>query len=55
MAGLLTLGNNINKNTKSNTKSPGLRTQQRISQGFSITLSALSGFPEINELLFDGE
>ena len=40
---------------KGNTKSPGLRTLHRISQGFGITLSALLDFPELNETLFDDE
>ncbi|MCL2343167.1 MAG: helix-turn-helix domain-containing protein, partial [Firmicutes bacterium] len=36
---------------RGNTKSPGLRTLHRISQGFGITLSELLNFPEINETL----
>ena len=40
---------------KGHTKSPGLRTLHRISQGFGITLSELLDFPEINETLFDDE
>ena len=40
---------------RGNTKSPGLRTLHRISQGFGITLSDLLDFPEINETLFDDE
>ena len=40
---------------KGNTKSPGLRTLHRISQGFSISLSALLDFPEINEMQFEDE
>lgn len=40
---------------KGNTKSPGLRTLHRISQGFGMTLSALLDFPELNETLFEDE
>ena len=40
---------------KGNTKSPGLRTLHRISQGFGITLSELLDFPELNDTLFDDE
>jgi transcriptional regulator with XRE-family HTH domain len=40
---------------KGNTKSPGLRTLHRISQGFGITISELLDFPEINETLFKDE
>ena len=40
---------------KGNTKSPGLRTLHRLSQGFGITISQLLDFPEINEVLFDDE
>jgi len=40
---------------KGNTKSPGLRTLHRISQGFDMTLSELLDFPEMNETLFDDE
>lgn len=40
---------------KGNTKSPGLRTLHRISQGFGITLSELLDFPEINETQFEDE
>ena len=40
---------------KGNTKSPGLRTLHRISQGFGITLSSLLDFPEINEMRFEDE
>ena len=40
---------------KGNTKSPGLRTLHRISQGFGMTISALLDFPEINETLFEDE
>jgi transcriptional regulator with XRE-family HTH domain len=40
---------------KGNTKSPGLRTLHRISQGFEITLSELLDFPELNETLFEDE
>ena len=34
---------------KGNTKSPGLRTLHRISQGFGITLSQLLDIQELNE------
>jgi len=40
---------------KGNTKSPGLRTLHRISQGLGITLSVLLDFPEINEMQFEDE
>ena len=40
---------------KGNTKSPGLRTLHRISQGFNMTISALLDFPEINEMQFEDE
>ncbi|MDD4494703.1 MAG: helix-turn-helix transcriptional regulator [Eubacteriales bacterium] len=40
---------------KGNTKSPGLRTLHRISQGFGMTLSDLLDFPELNETLLDDE
>ena len=40
---------------RGNTKSPGLRTLHRISQGFGMTLSELLDFPEINETLFEDE
>ena len=40
---------------KGNTKSPGLRTLHRISQGFGLTLAELFDFPEINETLFEDE
>jgi transcriptional regulator with XRE-family HTH domain len=40
---------------KGNTKSPGLRTLHRISQGFGMTISAFLDFPEINETLFEDE
>jgi transcriptional regulator with XRE-family HTH domain len=40
---------------KGNTKSPGLRTLHRISQGFGLALSALLDFPEMNEALFEDE
>jgi len=40
---------------KGNTKSPGLRTLHRISQGFGLTLSALLDFFEMNEALFEDE
>ena len=40
---------------KGNTKSPGLRTLHRISQGFEMTLSELLDFPEMNETLLDDE
>ena len=40
---------------KGNTKSPGLRTLHRISQGFGMTLSELLDFPEINETQFEDE
>ena len=40
---------------KGNTKSPGLRTLHRISQGFGITLSALLDFPELNESLLEDD
>jgi transcriptional regulator with XRE-family HTH domain len=40
---------------KGNTKSPGLRTLHRISQGFDMTLSTLLDFPEINEMQFEDE
>jgi len=40
---------------KGHTKSPGLRTLHRISQGFGITLSKLLDFPEINEMPFEDE
>ena len=40
---------------KGNTKSPGLRTLHRISQGFDITLSELLNFAEINEMQFEDE
>jgi transcriptional regulator with XRE-family HTH domain len=40
---------------KGNTKSPGLRTLHRISQGLGMTLAELLDFPEINETLFEDE
>ena len=40
---------------KGNTKSPGLRTLHRISQGFGMTLAELLDFPEMNETLIDDE
>ena len=40
---------------KGNTKSPGLRTLHRMSQGFGITLAELLDFPEMNETLFDDD
>ena len=40
---------------KGNTKSPGLRTLHRISQGFEITLSELLDFQELNENLLEDE
>ena len=40
---------------KGNTKSPGLRTLHRISQGFGVTLSVLLDFPELNEALIEDE
>ena len=40
---------------KGNTKSPGLRTLHRISQGFGITLADLLDFPDINDTLFDDD
>jgi transcriptional regulator with XRE-family HTH domain len=40
---------------KGNTKSPGLRTLHRISQGLDMTISVLLDFPEINETLLEDE
>jgi len=40
---------------KGHTKSPGLRTLHRLSQGFGITISALLDFDEINEVVFEDE
>ena len=40
---------------RGNTKSPGLRTLHRMSQGFGMTLSELLDFPEINDTLFEDE
>jgi transcriptional regulator with XRE-family HTH domain len=40
---------------KGNTKSPGLRTLHRISQGLNMTLSQLLDFPDINEALIEDE
>ena len=40
---------------RGNTKSPGLRTLHRISQGLGLTLAELLDFPEMNETLFDDE
>jgi len=40
---------------KGNTKSPGLRTLHRVSQGFGITLSRLLDFPELDEVQFEDE
>ena len=40
---------------KGKTKSPGLRTLHRISQGFGIKLSVLLDFQEINEMQFEDE
>ena len=40
---------------KGNTRSPGLRTLHRISQGLGITVSQLLDFPELNESLFEDE
>ena len=40
---------------KGHTKSPGLRTLHRISQGFGMTLSELLDFPEMNEAILDDE
>ena len=40
---------------KGNTRSPGLRTLHRISQGFGMTLSELLDFHDINEMPFDDE
>ena len=45
----------INNIIHGNTKSPGLRTLHRISQGFGMTLSELLDFPEMNEGLIDDE
>jgi len=45
----------IDNIVKGNTKSPGLRTLHRISQGFGITLAELLDFPEINDTLFEDE
>ena len=40
---------------KGNTKSPGLRTLHRISQGFGVSLADLFDFPEINETQLEDE
>ena len=40
---------------KGHTKSPGLRTLHRLSQGFGITISEFLDFPEINKVLFEDE
>ena len=40
---------------KGNTKSPGLRTLHRMSQGLGLTLAELLDFPEINETMFDDD
>jgi len=40
---------------KGNTKSPGLRTVHRISQGHGLTLAELLDFAEINDTLFEDE
>jgi len=40
---------------KDNTKSPGLRTLYRISQGFNMTLSESLNFPEMNDTHFEGD
>ena len=45
----------IDNIVKGNTKSPGLRTLHRISQGFGITLAELLDFPELNETLFEDD
>ena len=45
----------IDNIVKGNTKSPGLRTLHRISQGLGITLSEMLDFAEINEKLLDDE
>ena len=45
----------INNIIQGNTKSPGLRTLHRISQGFGMTLSELLDFPEMNETIIDDE
>jgi len=40
---------------KGNTKSPGLRTLHRISQGFNMPLSRMLDFPEIEEALLEDD
>jgi len=40
---------------KGNTKSPGLRTLHRISQGLGMTVSQLLDFPELDEVQFEDE
>ena len=40
---------------KGRTKSPGLRTLHRISQGFGLTLAQFLDFPEIEETQFEDE
>jgi len=40
---------------KGTTKSPGLRTLHRISQGFNMTVSYFLDFPELNTAQFDDE
>ena len=38
-----------------NTKSPGLRTLHRISQGFGMSVSQLLDFPELETVQFEDE
>jgi transcriptional regulator with XRE-family HTH domain len=40
---------------KGNTKSPGLRTLHRISQGFGMSVSQLLDFPELETVQFEDE
>jgi len=40
---------------KGNTKSPGLRTLHRISQGLNMTVSGFLDFPELDEVQFEDE
>jgi len=40
---------------KGNTRSPGLRTLHRISQGFNMTVSYFLDFPELNTERFEDE
>ena len=40
---------------KGRTKNPRLKTLHRLAVGFSMTVSELLNFPEMNEMLFEDE